>query len=605
MSSNRFDDFRLVLTAPDCPQLISDDFCSRSFLGYDPAADRLVEFRVAGELPSPAERLRHERRVQRWAKVCHPGIASALGWGEWDDSPVVVSEFVDGEPLLQYAHRVGQLPAELALSIALQVCDVVALAAEYDWLAPLGFNDFAVDYDERDCLRVRLFNIGLFRGNSSVSAQDAARLWFRRLAVLLDGLRRGDIDPDEDVFDRRVEEQMPEAGSVAKFFGFRTTLSAPSGKVSELMRTLRAGLLTVSGVNEPGAAKSYGFRPRARWAPMGLLTKRIYGERIAGSFRDDLLPPHRSEEESPGNGEFDSWLDSPLAQNWWRPPHRLYGRLAEKHLGVERGTEVQVQLLPPANYVPGYDQNVPISSLQNPQLREHRGVVKLFAANWDEELTYTLEEPLDGFRLCDWAARHEDLPLHEVAEVMLELSQALRSLEAVMPKDCQWPINPWVVWVQFGGEHEAGRARDQCHRGAQSNSALRVSHKSEWPDHSLKIRLGPSWERMTLAESGVWSAVRQEFARAFDSQSGAGHLPNTRDAIIDFLTLTVWLAQYETLAIKLRSAPPLSGSAAEVVRENLLVKWLSDRLPKLVEDGHTGRQLVFHELLAGYRAAAL
>jgi len=601
MSGNRFDEFRVVLTAPDCPQLISDDRCSRCFLGYDPRDERLVEFRVAKDPVDAAGRARIERRVRRWAMVQHAGVASALGWGKWADSTVVVSEFVDGESLLQYSGRVGPLPADLALSVVLQVADVATLAAGYDWLAPLRLDDFAVGYDERDCLRVRLFNVGLFRENPSLSASEAARLWFRRLAVLLDGLRRGDLTADETAFDHRVEQQMPEQGVVAKFFGYRTTLPAPSGTVSELMRTLRAGLLTVSGVDEPGAAKSYGHRPRARWAPVGPLSKRIYGDRIEVDCDVDCSA-YDAGGGSEGISGFESWLESPLAQSWWRPPHRLYGKLTERHLGVERGTEVQVQLLPPANYSPGYDQNVPISSFQDARLREHRNLVRLYAANWDEELTYTLEEPLDGFRLCDWAAKHDDLPLHEVVELMLDLSQSLRSLAPALPKEWRRPIDPWVVWLHFGGEHEHGPVCESANRKALSTGSLLVSPKSAWPGYSLKIRLGPSWERMTLAASGVWSAVRNEFARQVDAAGGAGLPPSGRDEVIDFVTLTVWLAQYQTLSTRLRDSSPDFATVSAVVGENMLVRWLNDRLPKLIEDGHTGRQLVFHELLAGYGA---
>lgn len=100
MGDNRFESFRLVLTAPDCPQLISDDSHSRSFLGYDQEAEKLVEYRVASDVSenASAERRRNERRAQRWSRVRHAGIATALGWGDWDDSLAVVSEFVDGDP---------------------------------------------------------------------------------------------------------------------------------------------------------------------------------------------------------------------------------------------------------------------------------------------------------------------------------------------------------------------------------------------------------------------------------------------------------------------------------------------------------------------------
>lgn len=285
MSDNRFESFRLVLTAPDCPQLISNDSHSRCFLGYDPEAEKLVEYRVASEVAEDdsSERRRNERRAQRWSRVRHAGIATALGWGEWDESLAVVSEFVDGEPLLEYGARVGSLPPELALSVVLQTADIAALAGEHDWLAPLGLNDFAVDYDERDCLRVRLFNVGMFRpppsaassaGGNGLAGEAAARRWFRRLVVLLEALRSGGVVADPDAFDLLVDEQMPDDGSLASFFERmrespspeQSGLPSPPSGVATLMRTLRKGVLAVSGVEEPSAAKCYGFRPRAQWA---------------------------------------------------------------------------------------------------------------------------------------------------------------------------------------------------------------------------------------------------------------------------------------------------------------------------------------------------
>lgn len=259
-----------------------------------------------------------------------------------------------------------------------------------------------------------------------------------------------------------------------------------------------------------------------------------------------------------------------------------------------------MQLLPPANFAPGYDQNRLLSSMQDSRLREHESVVRTYGVNWDDELTYTLEEPLDGFRLCDWAARHEDLPAREVAELMLELSRTLRSLEAVetgvqelapgsLPK-WKWPVDPWAVWVHFGTEDSMQAKGAQASDGARSSAVLVSAPKSEWPDHSLKIHLGPSWERMTLAESGVWCGLRREFGEAvkeFENDAARS------DAVIDFVTLTVWLAQYESLAAALRTAIP---SVRNAVRENALVQWMQEWLPVWVKDGFAGRQIVLHEL---------
>ncbi len=625
MSGNRFDDFRLVLTAPDCPQLVSEDSDSRSFLGFDSATERVVEYRVARRsdrgasaiigVDEDAKRKRCERRAQRWSQARHSGVATALGWGEWQDELVVVSEFVDGECLLEYGERVSALPPELALSVVLQTAEIAALAAQHHWLEPLRLNDFAVDYDERDCLRVRLYNVGVFRETPHAKAgvpiigEAAARLWFRRLVVLLEELRSGGVVADSLEFDRKVDAKMPDDGSLAKVFdqlqAKESWLAAAADRVSivgtesvmKLMKILRDGVLSVSGVDESTAARCYACRPGDEWAPMGPLPSRIYGQ---SSVEDN-------ESDADRESAFEPWLKSVGGHRWWQPPHRLHGGLGETHLGVEAGSEVHVQLFPPASYAPGFDQNRLISSMQDSRLRGHPSLVKTFAANWDAELTYTLEEPINGFRLCDWAARPEDLPVAEVVDLMLELSRSLRQLEAVVedgetggassstskrPKP-KWPIDPWSVWVSFTDLNWAEDSAQAFADGSRLSKVATLGARCDWPEHVLKIRLGPSWERMTLAAGGVWCVLHTSFTEMATEHSGES---DARDGVVDFATLTIWLAQYESLAAGLRGALPTEAGVATVVRENPLFDWMLDWLPILLTEGHAGRQIVLHEL---------
>ena len=98
---------------------------------------------------------------------------------------------------------------------------------------------------------------------------------------------------------------------------------------------------------------------------------------------------------------------------------------------------------------------------------------------------------------------------------------------------------------------------------------------------------------MTLAESGVWCALRREFGEAVKELE----LDTARaDAIVDFVALTVWLAQYESLAAALRNAVPNVAGVRNTVRENALVQWMNEWLPVWVKDGFAGRQIVLHEL---------
>ena len=76
------------------------------------------------EDPGFIERFRQEARIQ--AGLNHPNIATLFDFFVWNDMPVAVMEFIEGETLRSMVDRSGPIPAHLALPIFIQALRGVA-----------------------------------------------------------------------------------------------------------------------------------------------------------------------------------------------------------------------------------------------------------------------------------------------------------------------------------------------------------------------------------------------------------------------------------------------------------------------------------------------
>ena len=76
------------------------------------------------EDPEFIERFRQEARIQ--AGLNHPNIATLFDFFVWNDMPVAVMEFIEGETLRSMVDRNGPIPAHLALPIFIQALRGVA-----------------------------------------------------------------------------------------------------------------------------------------------------------------------------------------------------------------------------------------------------------------------------------------------------------------------------------------------------------------------------------------------------------------------------------------------------------------------------------------------
>lgn len=73
-------------------------------------------------------RTRFLREAQALSRIDHPHVVDASDFGDYDGSPFLVMEFLDGETLAQRIARRGALPIEQAAGVILPVCDAIAAA---------------------------------------------------------------------------------------------------------------------------------------------------------------------------------------------------------------------------------------------------------------------------------------------------------------------------------------------------------------------------------------------------------------------------------------------------------------------------------------------
>ena len=101
------------------------------------ARDRLLDRQVAVKVLSPAfasdptnfERFRRE--AQSAAGLNHPNIVAVYDWGEDDDAPFIVMEYVPGQTLRDLIQAYGWLSPNEAARIAAEIADALSFAHEH------------------------------------------------------------------------------------------------------------------------------------------------------------------------------------------------------------------------------------------------------------------------------------------------------------------------------------------------------------------------------------------------------------------------------------------------------------------------------------------
>ncbi len=91
--------------------------------GYDPTRKRLVAVKLLrkelAQHPGIRRRLIREGRIAM--RIYHPNVVATYAVQVWDEIPLVVMEYVEGETLQQRIDRLGQLPLRMIVEIGIDV----------------------------------------------------------------------------------------------------------------------------------------------------------------------------------------------------------------------------------------------------------------------------------------------------------------------------------------------------------------------------------------------------------------------------------------------------------------------------------------------------
>jgi serine/threonine-protein kinase len=111
-------------------QLVGSGGMSSVFRAHDRVLERTVALKVLHERHTGNQDIvdRFTREAKLVAGLTHQNIVSVIDRGDYEGSPFIVFEYVDGENLKQVVVREGALPVERALELAVEVASALAFA---------------------------------------------------------------------------------------------------------------------------------------------------------------------------------------------------------------------------------------------------------------------------------------------------------------------------------------------------------------------------------------------------------------------------------------------------------------------------------------------
>ncbi|SEN77569.1 protein kinase domain-containing protein [Lihuaxuella thermophila] len=111
-------------------QHVGDGGMAAVYKAKDILLDRCVAVKVLNHRPGQdhASIGRFIREAQTAGKLSHPNIVSVYDVGHEDQTYYMVMEFVEGPTLNEVIEKQGPLPANIAISVAMQICDGLAHA---------------------------------------------------------------------------------------------------------------------------------------------------------------------------------------------------------------------------------------------------------------------------------------------------------------------------------------------------------------------------------------------------------------------------------------------------------------------------------------------
>ena len=96
---------------------------STVYRAFDETLERWVAIKLLHrEISSDSDQLERFRREARAvASLSHPHVVTVIDFGEDDDHPYIVFEYVEGETLKERLRRVGRLPVAEAVAYAIEI----------------------------------------------------------------------------------------------------------------------------------------------------------------------------------------------------------------------------------------------------------------------------------------------------------------------------------------------------------------------------------------------------------------------------------------------------------------------------------------------------
>lgn len=480
------------------------------FLGFDREGQRLVEVVTVPETLSPglqaAQVLRERLALAR--TILHPGIIRLLDSGEQAGRPYFVQEFIDGEPLADYAKRTGALPRHLATSLAIQLCDIVALLIDYPrLLSGLRPEDLAVSLERGWLLTLRLTTLGLDRPESPVRDAELAARWVRHVGTVLESLTQG----------RPLAFDVSDAGLsvVGPMTALEQMVRRQPGvlavaEVKRLKHTVLHGL----GFTDSQSGASPHHHPAFRavgdstQVPRGPLYHLLME---SGDLRELLAEKY---EMAPSS-----------ALDW--SPYRIEAAIrhatpAEPPL-AERA---QIHILPPDRLLDGTGHRALNQKMGHPYLKEHPNLVRTRSLASGDDFTLVADEPVRGFSLMNLVTARGHLSPEEALLVLRQIDRALSHFQSAAFDPGR--LDPWWIICHFEETASPHRLRELIAGGSLA----------DWPTWEVKFRVSQVTEVFVQTAAGSWPQME---ARLADLAGAKENRPTS------LLALVAWMMEADRL----------------------------------------------------------
>jgi eukaryotic-like serine/threonine-protein kinase len=155
---------------------LASDAAALMFRGHDPLIERPVAIKIVRRELTKGSiaagwRERFKRKARAGGRLFHPNIATILDYGEEDEMPFVVMEYVDGQSLDRVLKTSGPLPPGRAVAIFCQVLNALGFSHE-NGVFHLGIRPANVFVQADDKVKVADFGIAKIDASDFTAVAD-------------------------------------------------------------------------------------------------------------------------------------------------------------------------------------------------------------------------------------------------------------------------------------------------------------------------------------------------------------------------------------------------------------------------------------------------